>query len=56
MNPYTLIPVCGDEFIGRHDLFEELPKGVSRHLLIGTPRFGKTSVVKQVQYLAYQRH
>jgi AAA+ ATPase superfamily predicted ATPase len=55
-NPYTLMPVCGDDFIGRKDMLEELLKNASRHLLIGTPRIGKTSVLKQVQYLAHQRH
>jgi len=55
-NPYTLMPVSGEAFVGRKDLLEELLEGASRHLLIGTPRIGKTSILKQVQYLADQRH
>lgn len=55
-NPYTLMPVCGDGFIGRQDLLTKLLENTSRYLLIGTPRIGKTSVLKQVQYLAHQRH
>jgi AAA+ ATPase superfamily predicted ATPase len=50
------MPVSGEAFVGRKDLLEELLEGASRHLLIGTPRIGKTSVLKQVQYLAHQRH
>jgi hypothetical protein len=54
-NPYTLMPVFDKAFIGRKDLLEELLEGASRYLLIGTPRIGKTSVLKQVQHLAHQR-
>jgi AAA+ ATPase superfamily predicted ATPase len=54
-NPYTLMPVCGEAFVGRKDLLEELLEGASRHLLIGTPRIGKTAVLRQVQYLAHQK-
>lgn len=54
-NPYTLMPVSGETFVGQEDLLDELLEGASRHLLIGTPRIGKTSVLRQVQYLAHQR-
>jgi hypothetical protein len=54
-NPYTVMPVCGENFIGRKDLLEKLLDEPSCHLLIGTPRIGKTSILRQVQYLAHQR-
>ncbi len=49
------MPVSGETFVGREDLLDELLEGASRHLLIGTPRIGKTSVLRQVQFRAHQR-
>jgi hypothetical protein len=54
-NPYTLMPLSGEAFVGRKELLDELLGGASRHLLIGAPRIGKTSVLRHVQYQAHQR-
>jgi len=53
INPYTISAIYGENFYGRKELIDDILNSEGRMILIlGSRRIGKTSLLKQIEYIA----
>ena len=53
INPYTISAVYGENFYGRQEIIDDILNNKGRIILIlGSRRIGKTSLLKQIEYIA----
>jgi hypothetical protein len=56
VNPYDLRPVWGNNFVGRKQALRELEANPAHWLIVGARRVGKTSLLRQFQWLCEQKN